>query len=302
MTTEQAAQPPFQHLTVIGTGLIGGSLLMAAREAFPELHIRAVDQDENTLQFMSKPNVANAVMRELPSQWEENHLIVLANHLNASYEFLSRLAPQVEGLDITLSDVGSCKRRIFEIGRQMLPEQFIAGHPMAGREFSGVSSATSLLFAGKSWLFCPHAGVKQARFERLQAFVEGLRGIPRTVTPDDHDRYMAYVSHLPQLYSVLLTNLIDRHEPGHLLSYHGGGIDDQLRLAASPHTMWGEVFAENADNLRAVAREMGVMLGEMDDILDAPKLALWFERSNRLHQDFVSLKQNPDKFPTNQVL
>ena len=136
----------------------------------------------------------------------------------------------------------------------------------------------------------------------MQAFVEGLRGIPRTVTPDDHDRYMAYVSHLPQLYSVLLTNLIDRHEPGHLLSYHGGGIDDQLRLAASPHTMWGEVFAENADNLRAVAREMGVMLGEMDDILDAPKLALWFERSNRLHQDFVSLKQNPDKFPTNQVL
>ena len=285
---------PFEHLTIIGAGLIGGSIAMAAKNAFPPLHIRVVDPDEETLQYALRHGIADDVSRTLPASWEENHLVVLATHLRAAQQLLNDLAQTLApgDADITVTDVGSCKRRIFQTGKACLPGRFIAGHPMAGREFSGIGNATALLFAGKSWLLCPdEATVDQVRLERLKAFLQGFRAIPRTLDPASHDEYMAYVSHLPQLYSILLTNLLDGHQPGRLLSYHGGGIDDQLRLAASPYAMWGEVFAENADNLRAVLSELGGLMAQAAPLLDQPDgLARWFERSNRLHRDFNALK------------
>ena len=286
---------PFKHLTIVGAGLIGGSVAMAAKNAFPGLRVLAVDTQEETLQYALRHGIADDVSLKLPVQWpvqwEDGSLIVLATHLSAARDILAQLPPIVTGRDIIITDVGSCKRRIAELGQSLLPDQFIAGHPMAGREFSGIHNATDLLFAGKSWLFCPPPGVDPARFERLKAFVTAFRAIPRTLDADSHDRAMAYVSHLPQLYSILLTNLIDAHQPGRLLSYHGGGIDDQLRLAASPYAMWGEVLAENADNLRDVLAELGGMMTEVAPLLDEPEaMAQWFERSNRLHRDFNALK------------
>jgi prephenate dehydrogenase len=99
------------------------------------------------------------------------------------------------------------------------------------------------------------------------------------------------VSHFPQLYSILLTNVIARHEPGRLLSYHGGGIDDQLRLAASSYAMWGPIFSENADNLRGVMDEMLGQLQAMRDALDTPEaMQGWFNTSNTIHKAFHQLK------------
>lgn len=285
------AEAPFKHLTVIGTGLIGGSVVMAARERYPELWIQAVDTSSETLQYLLKAGTVDKVSLTVPGMFAENHLVVLACHLSASLETLENLAPVVSDIaDVTITDVGSCKRQMVALGERLLPERYIAAHPMAGKEFSGVRHATALLFAGKSWIFCPHKRVDTARFDRLKTFIQGFGAVPRVLDPEVHDRYMAYVSHLPQLYSVLLTNLIARHEPGHLLSYHGGGIDDQLRLAASPYAMWGEVFRYNADNLRDVLHELTSLMGQADPVLDQPAFAEWFERSNELHHEFHNFR------------
>lgn len=277
---------PFRHVTVIGLGLIGGSLAMASKERHEGITVNAVDINAETLQYALKNRVVDHVHRELPDSFEDNHLIVLSAHLSASRDYLAQLSERVKGRDILVTDVGSCKRRMVELGKKILPRHFIAAHPMAGREFSGVESATSLLFAGKAFISCPHSETDETTLARLEAWMSKLGALPKRLDPETHDKYMAYVSHLPQFYSTLLTNLISKHQPAKLLQYHGGGIDGQLRLAASPYAMWGEVFEENQDNIRAVAEELGVMMGDLSEILDKPELQDWFTRSNRLHQAF----------------
>ncbi len=285
-------QSPFKHLTVIGAGLIGGSFIMACRENFPALHIRAIDRDAETLQYAVRMGLSDEVSLHLPAEWEDEHLIVLAPHLMASLELLEQIAPRVAGRSIVVTDVGSCKRRICERGEELLPSQFIGGHPLAGKEFSGIRHATPLLFAGKPYALCPPGRLQtdetlQAAYDRLRRFISlGLRAKVRDIETGPHDRYMAYVSHLPQLYSIVLTNILYNHEPGRLLSWHGGGIDDQLRLAASPYEMWRDVFTLNRDNILAVVEELRGSFGQAEEILDKPAMATWFERSNTIHREF----------------
>lgn len=283
---------PFQRLTVIGLGLIGGSLAMAARAVYPELWIQGVDPQEEVLAYALKNRIVDRVSLTLPQVWEPDHLIIIATHLSTGLAVLKDLAPLVSSdPSILVSDVGSCKRPIADLGASLLPQQFIGGHPMAGKEFSGIEAATSLLFSGKAYLLCPSAASPEVLLQQLEAFVQGFGATPRRLDSATHDRYMAYVSHLPQLYSILLTNLLYQHEPARLLSYHGGGIDDQLRLAASPYAMWGDIFNYNSDNLRHVLQELTSLMGQADQALDHSTMASWFERSNQLHQIFQSLKQ-----------
>jgi prephenate dehydrogenase len=289
---------PFKRLTVVGLGLIGGSFAMAARERFPELWIQGVDPREETLQFALKHQIIDKAALSLPTTFEESHLIVLASHLPESMDALQALAPLVQGQDVLLTDIGSCKRQITELGKSLLPAQFIAGHPMAGKEFSGIEHATALLFAGKAYLICPHPDTDSRQLEKLQAFVKAFGAKPKLVDAERHDHYMAYVSHLPQIYAILLTNLLYRHEPGHLLAYHGGGLDDQLRLAASPYAMWGNIFEQNGDNLAEVLTELKSLIDEVLPLLTSPKKGIaaqwqpWFERSNEIQRQFQTMRTN----------
>lgn len=286
------AKSPFKQLTVIGAGLIGGSFIMACRENFPDLHIRAIDRDAETLQYAVRMRLVDEVSLQVPTQWEEEHLIVLATHLRSSLDLLERIASQVSGKNIVVTDVGSCKRRICELGESVLPSQFIGGHPLAGKEFAGIKYGTSLLFSGKPYALCPPSGLDaddtlKANYDRLREFIAlGVRAKVRDIETTSHDRYMAYVSHLPQLYSIVLTNILYNHEPGRLLSWHGGGIDDQLRLAASPYEMWRDVFAFNQDNILAAVEELRKSFGRAGEMLERPAMAAWFERSNTIHREF----------------
>jgi prephenate dehydrogenase len=294
----------FSHLTVVGLGLIGGSLAMAARAHYPQLVIRGVDPDAATLQQALNQGLINQAALELPTEYATaetldggsgHHLVILAAHLGINETLLPTLARSVAGQPVFITDVGSCKRDIVALGQELLPTQFVGGHPMAGREKGGLASATELLFAGKRFMITPYSSAEpksgqSAAIAAVSGFMAGLTMRPTILPPEDHDHAMAYVSHLPQLYAVLLTNLIANHQPGRLLSYHGGGIDDQLRLAASSHAMWGDVYRQNADNMRDVLDEMIDHLNRLKDELDTPGLAQWFATSNEIHQAFHAMK------------
>ncbi|MEB3205966.1 MAG: prephenate dehydrogenase/arogenate dehydrogenase family protein [Vampirovibrionales bacterium] len=321
---------PFQRLTVVGVGLIGGSVALAARRAWPELWIEAVDAaaDVQAYAQLLVDDEANAVFQRVYSDISEifanptpsehadslatSHLIVIAAHLSANRELLQRLSDVLPpDANPVISDIGSCKRQICALGESLFPEQFIGGHPLAGRERSGLAMAQATLFDGKPWLFCPPEGATVD--SRLQAFVAGL-GAARviTLTPARHDMIMAFISHFPQLYSTLLINLLDqagREDPQHavdLLQFQGTGIAGHLRLAASPYAMWHEVFSENADNLSSVLRAWQALTSQAQGVLassfdnehqeDAPQdvlnplLETWFTRANTLYDTFLNLQ------------
>lgn len=289
---------PFQRLTVIGLGLIGGSIAMAAKEQFSHWQVTGVDPNATALQYALKHGVIDQASLTLPEQWaEEAHLVVIACHLSASLAVLKQLAPLVAGKNIVVTDIGSCKQHIVQLGQELLPTQFIAGHPMAGKEFSGIAHATPLLFAGKSYLFCPHNQTDPEHLASLQGFIQALGAIPKLLDAEKHDRYMAYVSHLPQLYAVLFANLLSRNEPGHLAAYHGAGLDDQIRLAASPYGMWGDIMFQNADNLETALLQLRGLIDEALPLLrqnteNPETLKDWFTRANDIHRQFLNVQAN----------
>jgi prephenate dehydrogenase len=164
---------------------------------------------------------------------------------------------------------------------------------MAGREKSGLEHASDLLFHGKRFLLTPHETFQNtALLHRLQLFLEGAGMLPHRMTPEFHDEAMAYMSHLPQLYAITLTNLLAKHRPGKILPLQGGGIDDQLRLAASPATMWAPIYEANADNMSHVLTEMIHMLQEMRENLSNPEaIQQWFKTSNTIHQAYEQVKR-----------
>ena len=290
---------PFQTIVIVGLGLIGGSFMMAIRERYPNTTLIGVDAHETTVQTALKNrwiNQAYLQLADVPIQSFNatgQHLVVLASHLSVNKALLTTLAPRVATLpNVLVMDLGSCKRDITALGQTLLPTQFIAGHPMAGKEKGGIANASALLFYGKRFLLTPpealHGTDNLATVEQL---LKAIGMNPVYMSAEEHDRTMAFMSHLPQLYAVLLTNLLARYEPGKLLGNHGGGIDDQLRIAASPYEMWGDIFTENADNMRLVLAELISMMQDLHQQLDTPALADWFAVSNQIHAAFHQLKQ-----------
>ncbi|MEM0951346.1 MAG: prephenate dehydrogenase/arogenate dehydrogenase family protein [Cyanobacteria bacterium P01_H01_bin.74] len=287
------------QLTVIGLGLIGGSIAMAAKERYPDIHVHAIDPESANLQYALKHGFVDTVGLSIPKNLSSiqqaqtttgTHLIVIACHLQDSYAVLETLADQLaETPDPTviITDVGSCKQSIAALGKKRLPAQFVAGHPMAGKEFSGIAHATSLLFAGKSYIFCPHEQTPADVLDLLTQFIKGLGAVPRTLDAVRHDKYMAYVSHLPQLNAVLIAQLMHQNEPGHLVSYHGAGLDGQMRLAASPYAMWGDVFLENATHVHQMLDELQALIETLKLKIKEPDgLKQWFETANITHEAF----------------
>jgi prephenate dehydrogenase len=292
---------PYQTIIIVGLGLIGGSFMLAMRERYPNTTLVGVDANAETVQQALKNRwvnqaflqLADVPLETLASSLNTQQLIMLASHLTINEALLEAIAPRIQVLpSVTVVDLGSCKRKITTMGQLLLPQQFVGGHPIAGREKGGLANASALLFFGKRFLLTPHEGlIGSDTLQRLEQLLKAIGMNPVYMSAEEHDRTMAFMSHLPQLYAVLLTNLISRYEPGKLLGNHGGGIDDQLRIAASPYEMWGDVFAENADNMREVLAEMVAMLQELHQQLDTPELADWFAISNQIHAAFHQLKQ-----------
>jgi prephenate dehydrogenase len=201
--------------------------------------------------------------------------------------------------------VGSCKRQICALGAELLPGQFIGGHPMAGRETTGIQNGTSLLFAEKRYILCPDARTPAEALDKLETLVKAIGSTVKHLDPDTHDRIMAYVSHFPQLYATLLSGVLKQNKPTQLMQYQGAGLDDQMRLAGSSYPMWKDVFELNADNLAEVLRQFVERATLAQAVLsqNPPKegdagspdvsLASLFSDANEMYRTWIDFKQNP---------
>jgi len=314
---------PFASLTVIGLGLLGGSFAMASRSRYPEIPIFAIDSNSDTRAYARKHQIADHCFTDIseaidrlgkkwshsstlieessipwsvkssPGQSDAPHLVVLACHLEKNLELLDIIASTVKLGSVIVTDIGSCKRAISQKAEELQLSCFIPAHPMAGKAVSGLENATDLLFVDKGYLICPLATNQEDDLQRLKNFIRKIGGIPRCISAEEHDRAMAYVSHLPQTYATLLANLLSENQPEYLLQCFGAGLDDQLRLAASSYAMWGDVLKQNNDNIRAALRGLRE---QIDAALTAPDSAVYweqrFKQGNQTEQVFQEAKKN----------
>jgi prephenate dehydrogenase len=233
---------PFAKIGVVGLGLMGGSIALAARRAWPDVQLVGFDHAPRTAEAARGQIVHEiaADLRDLASC----ELVVLAMPLAAIIDCLPLLA--AVRTRATITDVGSTKRQVMAGASAAGLSSFVGGHPMGGSEGSGLEHARADLFDGRPWLLV--AGGDDAHAAaRVEQFVSALGGLPQWTDADTHDRTMAYVSHLPQLLAVALMNATEEAVGDRGISASGRAFSEMTRLASSPADLWQGILSRNAD-------------------------------------------------------
>jgi prephenate dehydrogenase len=242
-----AEDPPFTSIAIIGLGLIGGSIALGVRERWPSIRIVALDRPAVLAHGLG----SGAIDRAAGSVTEigKPDLVVLAAPVSENVALLPQVASCVASTTV-ITDVGGTKRDIVRAARA-LPASciFIGGHPIGGAEKGGFGFAGPDLFAARPWIFTPESREFTSVLDRLMQFARGLRARPTTMDAGAHDRLMAFLSHLPQLTSSALMEIVGSAATSDGLRLAGRGLVDTTRLASSPAAVWRDICAANADEI-----------------------------------------------------
>jgi prephenate dehydrogenase len=234
---------------IIGLGLIGGSLARALTRAGHT--VIGVDRAP----VGRRARAAGAIARAAATPEEaaaEATIVVLAAPPEANLRMLRRLAPRVAAGQI-VTDVGSVKTPICREAMELGLAGFVGGHPMAGAETSGFRASRAALFEGRPWILTPASEGRPVP-QALRRLVRAVGARPVVLSPEDHDRAVAFLSHLPQVLAWALAAAV-RADPvaRRHLRLAGPGYRDMTRLAASPRPLWREILGQNR---REVARAL----------------------------------------------
>jgi prephenate dehydrogenase len=243
------APPIFEKVAIVGLGLIGGSIALAARQTWPTGLVIGVDDREVLERAMVRHAIDIAA--DDPVVMAEADLVILAAPVQQNIELVAELAQHVPGRAV-VTDVSSTKREVVEAARALPPRlTFVGGHPLGGAPRGGIDSARSDLFAGRPWLFTPAHDAAGDAVDRLRRFVTALGADAHVMSVVEHDRLLAFLSHLPQLVASTLMHVVGNAagEPG--LALAGRGLADTTRLASSPTTIWRDICATNTDEIGA---------------------------------------------------
>jgi len=239
--------PVFEKIGIVGLGLIGGSIALAARATWPASLVVAVD----TKDVLEKAMVLHAVdvAADDAVVLSEVDLVVLAAPVRQNLKLLETLPEYITGTAV-ITDTGSTKREIVDAAKALPPRfAFVGGHPLGGAARAGIEHARADLFVGRPWLFTPEPIGPSAALDKLFEFARNLGALPQTLTAQEHDHLLAYVSHLPQMASTALMHVVGEVAGREGLALTGRGLQDTTRLASSPASVWCDVCASNADEI-----------------------------------------------------
>ena len=274
-------QPPiFEKIGIVGLGLIGGSVALAARELWPTSLVIAVD-NKDVLEIAMRRHAIDVAADDLVVLAEAD-LVVLAAPARQNIALLDALDDNVRQPAV-VTDTSSTKREIVQAAR-MLPARFtfVGGHPLGGAARGGLDHARSDLFRGRPWLLTPSGDDAGPALERLIAFVRALGAEPRAIGVDAHDRLLAFLSHLPQLTASALMQVVGDAVGHEGLALSGRGLADTTRLASSPADIWKDIAATNADEIGpALDALIAVLQALRRDLGNGDQLTEIFAAANR---------------------
>jgi prephenate dehydrogenase len=279
--------PIFEKIGIVGLGLIGGSIALAARELWPKALVIAVD-NKDVLETAMRLHAIDVAADDLIVLAEAD-LVVLAAPTLQNIALVEALDENV-GQAAVVTDTSSTKRAIVAAGRTLPPRfTFVGGHPLAGAAKGGLEQARPDLFRGRPWLLTPTGDAAGPAVEKLSAFVRALGAVPQVVGVDEHDRLLAYLSHLPQLAASALMRVVGDAVGAEGLAFAGRGLADTTRLATSPADIWRDITSTNAD-------EIGPALDELIRALE--RLRRDLGTGDELEDVFVSARRWRESLPS----
>jgi len=276
----EARPPIFEKIGIVGLGLIGGSIALAARELWPSSLVIGVD-GKDVLETAMRRHAIDVAADDLIVLAEAD-LVILAAPVRQNLALLAELDEHVR-VPAVVTDTSSTKRAIVEAARDLPPRfTFVGGHPLGGAARGGLEHARTDLFGGRPWLLTPTSDGAGDAVEKLSSFVSALGAKPQLISVADHDRVLAYLSHLPQLVASSLMQVIGEAVGPDGLALAGRGLVDTTRLASSPSDIWTDIAATNADEIRGALDILLETLSTLrDELEDGAKLTEIFESANR---------------------
>lgn len=263
--------PLFGTIVVAGVGLIGGSIALGARQRFLADRVIGLDADAEALEVARFHGVIDEAHLE-PGPWlEAADLVVLATPARTLVPLAESVAPFLRE-DAIVTDVGSVKGGIVAALSSL---RFVGGHPMAGSDRAGVRAADAALLENAVWVLTPTDATDAEATRRVRAFVEHLGARPIEVPPEQHDRLVASVSHLPYLAALALTRLAaEDGERDLMMLLAAGGFRDLTRVASGSPVMSRDMVTGNAGAVRTALRKYRAALDELEARLDDPDALL----------------------------
>lgn len=262
-----------KRIVIIGLGLLGGSLALVLKSK--GYYTIGITRSQKTITIAKKKKVINEGYTKLNHKvLNKSDLIVLTCPLNLIPEYISKIASVVKK-GIILTDVGSTKYAICNLAKKVLPQNitFVGGHPMAGTEKSGFVSAQTELFKNCAWFLTPFCSdLKKSKIQQalsqLKMVIKDTGAIPLEACPEEHDKAVALISHLPLLVSLALSSLVkncrNKKVKKLALLAAAGGFRDTTRISGGNPILSTDLILSNSNNLKSI---LPLYLKELKSVL-----------------------------------
>jgi prephenate dehydrogenase len=269
-----------KRVAIFGVGLLGGSIGLALRSIAPDCRIVGYGHRLATLEQAREMTAIDEPTQDAAAAARGADLLILCTPVGIFSDLLRQIAPAV-GKDAIVTDVGSTKRSVVRAGEEsLLPNRgtFVGSHPMAGSEKRGVEFARADLFQGATCIVTPTAKTPQDAAEKVESFWKSLGMKLVRLSPDDHDRLVCDISHLPHVIAAALVAM----QSDDALPLAGKGFLDTTRVAGGDGGLWRDILQDNRDNVADSLRRMREKLDELLKLLDPSqrnRLSEWLDRA-----------------------
>ena len=277
-----------RQITIVGTGLIGGSLGLALKKHGFTGRIIGCDRAPVLERAHAKGAIDEGRTNLLDSA-RGSQVVVLATPVGSIIEAIRELAPSLPSTTL-LIDVGSTKAEVLTAAKKSFgksaAQQFLAGHPMAGKEQAGVEFADADLFAGAAWFITPLTGqeIHAGLTGEYLGWIEKIGARIAILDAASHDKLCAWISHLPQMISTALASALVEEfgDDAPLLEAGGRALREMTRISGSPYSMWKDIAATNQKNIQHALVQLERHLKHIRENLATRKLEEKFESAHRL--------------------
>jgi prephenate dehydrogenase len=275
----------YTRVAVLGTGLIGGSFGLALRREFPAAVVVGFDRAD----VMERALACGAIgedASDIASAVRGADLVYIALPIGATIEALPKIAGAADAKAL-VTDTGSTKALICQQAQKYFrgEARFLGGHPMAGKENSGIEHADADLFRGTRYALIASEGDPDPGVEKFAALLRRIGAEPVWCDAETHDWAVGIVSHLPQLASVALAHVVadETDETGLPLTLAGPGLADMLRLAGSPYDIWRDTCLTNRENIAHALDRLAQAIEYLRTRLASKDLEQEFKIANELY-------------------
>lgn len=280
----------FKKITIIGVGLIGGSLGLTLKEKKPNFKIVGIDKLEIIEKAITRGAIDEGTIN-LEKGIKESDVVIIATPVKTILNLLPQINPFLKK-GCLVTDTGSTKGQIVERANEVLSKDifFIGGHPMAGSEKCGIDSADPHLFQDKIYILTPTKKSNLVALEKIFLLIKMIGAKRLILDPLEHDRIVGAVSHLPQIMAISLMNMIDKltqqENNNNYFKAIGEGFKDMTRIALSPCKIWEDICDTNEETILEMIQKFKQYLNLIEDKLinDPEGLKEEFQKAQMLRK------------------